>query len=90
MIPDPPGIASLMRGAEITSSSSTMAKGEPTLAAVYSPNLRAPETLNWKLTAGRPFWSKLGWALVSSSPVTTGVCSRMYHTPSSSSAGSTS
>ena len=34
MIPEPPGIGSLIRGALITSPSSTMAKGEPTFSAV--------------------------------------------------------
>ena len=75
MIPDPPGIADWIVGAEITSLSSTMAKGWPMLLAVYSPNTRAPDGLNRKLTAGRPFWSKAGCASTRSSPETTGTCS---------------
>jgi hypothetical protein len=77
-LPRPPVIACRITGAEITSSSSTMAKGAPTLAAVYSPKARAPVGLKRKVTTGCPVcWSKLGWLSVRSSPVTTGVCSRM-------------
>jgi hypothetical protein len=66
-------IACRITGAEMTSLSSTMAKGAPTFAAVYSPKARAPDGLKRKVTTGRPFWSKLGWLSVRSSPVTTGV-----------------
>ena len=41
MMPEPPGIWLWITGALITSSSSTMAKGEPMFSAVYLPNLRA-------------------------------------------------
>ena len=59
--PEPPVIACRITGALITSSSSTMAKGAPTLAAVYSPKARAPDGLNRKVTAGWPLcWSKAG------------------------------
>ena len=75
MIPDPPVMADWMVGAEMTLLSSTMAKGRPMFAPVYSPNFRAPVTSKLKLTAGRLFWSKEGWALVNSSPVTTGTSS---------------
>jgi hypothetical protein len=62
--PDPPVIACRITGAEITSSSSTMAKGAPTLAAVYSPKARAPVGLKRKVTTGCPVcWSKGGLAV---------------------------
>jgi hypothetical protein len=41
-----------MRGAEITSLSSTMASGRPTFCVVASPNLDAPRRLKRKLTIG--------------------------------------
>jgi hypothetical protein len=52
--PDPPRIGSRITGADITSLSSTMAKGRPTFSCVARPNLRAPVLLNLKLTIGSP------------------------------------
>ena len=65
------GDVAWITGAEITSSSSTIAKGLPMFSAVYSPKAAPPVGLKRKLTAGRPFWSKLGWLSTSCSPVTT-------------------
>ena len=60
-----------MTGAEMTSSSSTIANGRPTFSWVTCANLRAPEVLNLKVTIGSLVrWSKLGCASVSSSPDT--------------------
>ena len=71
MMPDPPEMCAWITGAEITSSSSTIANGLPMFSAVYEPNAAPPAGLNRKLTAGVPFWSKLGWLSTSWSPVTT-------------------
>ena len=50
--PVPPRIGSWMTGAEMTLPSSTMANGRPTFSDVTSPNRRAPEELNRKVTIG--------------------------------------
>ncbi len=71
MIPEPPAICAWITGAEITWLSSTIANGLPMFCAVYSPNAAPPVGLKRKVTAGRPFWSKLGWLSSSCSPVTT-------------------
>ena len=69
--PLPPRIGSRMTGAEMTSSSSTIANGRPTFSCVTCANLRAPEVLNLNDTIGSlVFWSKPGCASVSSSPDT--------------------
>src|SRR5207237_8545190 len=69
--PEPPVIGSRITGAEITSLSSTMAKGCPTFSNVAWANLREPALLKRKLTIGSPErWSKPGWASVKSPPET--------------------
>ncbi len=50
---EPPRIGSRMTGADSTLSSSTMAKGLPTLSFVKLPNLRAPDWLKRKLMTAR-------------------------------------
>ena len=71
MIPEPPEMCAWITGAEITCSSSTIANGLPMFSAVYAPKAAPPAGLKRKLTAGRLFWSKLGCASTSWSPVTT-------------------
>ncbi len=70
--PEPPWMALSMTGAEITFLSRTMAKRLPMFWRVMSPNFREPMPLKRKDTTG---WlvceSKVDWALVSISPVTT-------------------
>ena len=69
--PEPPVIGSRITGAEITSLSSTIAKGCPTFSDVACANLREPEVLKRKLTIGSPErWSKPGCASVKSPPET--------------------
>lgn len=50
--PDPPVMGSRITGADSTLSSSTMAKGLPTLARVISAKRAAPTVSNRKLTSG--------------------------------------
>src|SRR6202171_6441424 len=69
--PEPAVIGSRITGAEITSLSSTMAKGCPTFSEVACANLREPEGLKRTLTIGSPVrWSKPGCASVKSAPET--------------------
>ncbi len=59
--PEPPRIGSRITGAEITSLSSTMAKGLPTFSCVTWANLRAPLVLKRNETIGSDVrWSKPG------------------------------
>ena len=69
--PDPPRIGSRITGAEITSLSSTIAKGLPTFSCVTCANLRAPLVLKRNETIGSLVrWSKPGCASVNSPPDT--------------------
>ncbi len=52
----PPGMGSLMTGAEMTLPSRTMAKYSPTCSVVYSANSAAPSSFKSKLTV-RPWVS---------------------------------
>ena len=70
MIPWPPVMALLMRGAEITLPSRMMAKGLPMFAAVVSPKRRAPWPSKRKPIAGRLLWSVVTLALTRFSPET--------------------
>ena len=69
----PPVIAERITGAVTTSdlpwSISTIAIRLPTLAAVSSPKIVPPEPSRLMLTAGDPISSKLGWASLMLSPV---------------------
>ena len=67
----PEGIASLMRGADCTLPSRTIASLLPTLLAVISANFFAPSELNCRATSGSLnwLWSKRIEALVSAAPV---------------------
>ena len=67
--PRPPMIGSLMTGAEITLSSSTIAKGRPTLSRVMEAKRSAPTPSKRKETTGWPPWgSNCTRASVSLSP----------------------
>ncbi len=69
--PEPPMMGSRMTGAEITSLSSTMAKGRPTFSWVACAKRRAPAELKRNDTIGSLVrWSKPGCASVSSPPET--------------------
>ena len=69
----PPGIGSLMFGADMMVSSSTMAKRLLVFARVVSKNLRAPLELRRKLICGR-LASSLPWlALAMSEPTISGI-----------------
>ncbi len=69
----PEGIASLIRGADWTFPSKTIARRLPTLAAVISANFLAPAALNCRTTIGSLnwLWSKRTEALVKESPTKT-------------------
>ncbi len=77
--PCPPHMASRKVGAEMISSSSTIANGFPTLSRDTRQKRSAPRASRRKLTTGFPYWSKLAEAFVSISPV---IMARRF-TPSS-------
>src|SRR5439155_27258387 len=64
----PPGIASLITGAEITTLSRTIAKYWFTCAAVHAPKRFLPFSFRTKFTVRRPCWSAPTLALASSDP----------------------
>ena len=68
MMPDPPRIGSLMRGAEITCPSRMMAKGLPTFSCVALAKRLPPTPSKRNETTGMPSW-KVGWLSTSWSPV---------------------
>ena len=70
MIPLPPRIGSLIRGAEITSPSRTIARRRPAFFDVMSPNRAPPAASKRNETTGRPSL-KVGWESIRLSPETT-------------------